>query len=92
MARSLRKGPFADSHILKHVARNKANRSTDSIRTRSRRSTIFPAFVGINFLVHNGRKFIPVYVTESMIGHKLGEFSFTRRDNPHRNGNKKAKK
>ncbi len=78
MPRSLKKGPFCDGHLLKKVS--EANRSGNKrpIKTWSRRSTIFPEFVGHNFMVHNGRKFIPVYVTENMVGHKLGEFSPTR--------------
>ncbi|QEK38737.1 30S ribosomal protein S19 [Candidatus Cytomitobacter primus] len=90
MSRSIIKGPFVDSHLFKHVERNKEGKKVGSIKTWSRRSMIIPSFVGITFLVHNGRKFIPVYVTEAMIGHKLGEFSFTRKHLPH--GNKRANK
>lgn len=78
MARSIKKGPFADPHLLRKV--EEANRTGQKkvIKTWSRRSTIFPEFVGHTFAVHNGRKFVPVFVTENMVGHKLGEFSPTR--------------
>ena len=78
MARSAKKGPFIDGHLMKKVeVLNQAN-DKKVVRTWSRRSTIFPEFVGHTIAVHNGRKFIPVYVTENMVGHKLGEFSATR--------------
>ena len=78
MARSTRKGPFIDGHLMVKVeAMNTANEKK-VIKTWSRRSTIFPEFVGHTIAVHNGKKFIPVYVTENMVGHKLGEFSATR--------------
>ncbi|MET0151101.1 MAG: 30S ribosomal protein S19 [Candidatus Binatia bacterium] len=78
MARSIKKGPFIDGHLLKKVqALNEANQKS-VVKTWSRRSTIIPDMIGHTFAVHNGRKFIPVYVTENMIGHKLGEFSPTR--------------
>ena len=78
MARSLRKGPFVDEHLLVKV--EKANSSGDKrvIRTWSRRSTVIPEMVGLTIAVHDGRKHVPVYVTESMVGHKLGEFAPTR--------------
>ncbi len=78
MARSLKKGPFIEAKLLKRV--EASNRSGDKkvIKTWSRRSTISPEFVGNTFAVHNGNKFIPIYVTENMVGHKLGEFSLTR--------------
>jgi small subunit ribosomal protein S19 len=78
MARSIKKGPFADKHLTKKV--EDANRTSKKsvIKTWSRRSTILPDFVGHTFAVHNGRKFIPVFVTENMVGHKLGEFAPTR--------------
>ncbi|XPV75316.1 MAG: 30S ribosomal protein S19 [Desulfovibrio sp.] len=78
MPRSLKKGPFLDDHLLKKVV--VANESQDRrvIKTWSRRSTIIPEMVGLTFAVHNGRKFIPVFVTENMVGHKLGEFAPTR--------------
>lgn len=78
MARSTKKGPFIDSHLMVKVeAMNTANEKK-VIKTWSRRSTIFPEFVGHTIAVHNGKKFIPVYVTENMVGHKLGEFAATR--------------
>ena len=78
MARSIKKGPFADEHLLKKV--EKANETGDKkvIQTWSRRSTIFPAFVGLTIAVYNGREHVPVYITEDMVGHKLGEFAPTR--------------
>ena len=83
MARSLKKGPFADESLLKKVdALNAANEKT-VIKTWSRRSTIFPSFVGHTFAVHDGRKHVPVYVTEDMVGHKLGEFALTRKAGGH---------
>lgn len=78
MARSLKKGPFVDQHLLAKVQEANAARGKKVIRTWSRRSTILPEMVGITIAVHNGRKFIPVFVTEGMVGHKLGEFSHTR--------------
>ncbi len=78
MSRSTKKGPFIDGHLMtKITVMNQAN-DKKVVRTWSRRSTIFPEFVGHTIAVHNGRKFIPVYVTENMVGHKLGEFSATR--------------
>jgi ribosomal protein S19, bacterial/organelle len=78
MARSLKKGPFADDHLLKKVkVLNDANKKT-VIQTWSRRSMIFPDFVGHTIAVHNGREHVPVYITEDMVGHKLGEFAPTR--------------
>ena len=78
MPRSLKKGPFIDDHLLKKVNEAQASRSSRVIKTWSRRSTIVPEMVGITLAVHNGRKFIPVFVSENMVGHKLGEFSPTR--------------
>lgn len=78
MARSIRKGPFVDRHLTKKVEDMLKNNKKSVIKTWSRRSTILPEFVGHTFAVHNGRKFIPVFVTENMVGHKLGEFSPTR--------------
>jgi small subunit ribosomal protein S19 len=87
MARSLKKGPFVDDSLMKKVvAMNKENKKT-VIKTWSRRSTIFPEFVGHTIAVHNGKDFIPVYVTEEMVGHKLGEFALTRKFSGHA-GNK----
>ena len=78
MARSLKKGPFVDDHLLKKVLKAKAEKSSKPIKTWSRRSTITPDFIGLNFLVHNGRDFVAVYITENHIGYKLGEFAPTR--------------
>ena len=78
MARSLKKGPFADASLLKKVDAMNASGNKQVIKTWSRRSTIFPAFVGHTIAVHDGRKHVPVYVTEDMVGHKLGEFALTR--------------
>ena len=76
--RSLKKGPFVDDHLVKKVADMNAKNEKKVVRTWSRRSTILPEFIGHTLAVHNGKKFIPVYVTENMVGHKLGEFSPTR--------------
>ncbi len=78
MSRSLKKGPFIDGHLAKKVADMNARNEKKVLRTWSRRSTIIPDFIGHTLGVHNGKKFIPVYVTENMVGHKLGEFSPTR--------------
>ena len=78
MPRSVSKGPFIDAHLQKKVDEAVANKSKKIIQTWSRRSTIAPDFVGLTFAVHNGKKFVPVFVTENMVGHKLGEFSPTR--------------
>jgi small subunit ribosomal protein S19 len=78
MARSIKKGPFVDEHLVKKVAAMNDSRQRQVIRTWSRRSTIIPEMVGYTIGVHNGRKFIPVFVTENMVGHKLGEFAPTR--------------
>ena len=78
MARSLKKGPFADGHLLKKIDALNAAGDKSVVKTLSRRSTIFPSFVGHTIAVHDGRKHVPVYVTEDMVGHKLGEFVPTR--------------
>ena len=78
MARSLKKGPFADGYLLKKIDAMNADNKKDVIKTWSRRSTIFPSFVGHTIAVYDGRKHVPVYVTEDMVGHKLGEFAPTR--------------
>ncbi|MGE4440891.1 MAG: 30S ribosomal protein S19 [Desulfomicrobium sp.] len=78
MPRSLKKGPFVDGHLLAKVEKSNADRSRQVIKTWSRRSTILPEMVGLTFAVHNGKKFIPVFVSENMVGHKLGEFAPTR--------------
>lgn len=90
MARSIKKGPFADDHLVKKVETAKANNDRKVIKTWSRRSTILPDFVGLTFAVHNGKKFVPVYVTENMVGHKMGEFATTRTFSGHTPGDKKA--
>lgn len=78
MPRSLKKGPFVDDHLFKKVQVSVDTMSRKIIKTWSRRSTILPEFVGLTFAVHNGKKFLPVFVTEDMVGHKLGEFAPTR--------------
>jgi small subunit ribosomal protein S19 len=92
MARSIKKGPFADDHLLKKV--EKANETGDKkvIQTWSRRSTVFPSFVGLTIAVYNGREHVPVYITEDMVGHKLGEFAPTRTYRGHDADDKKASK
>jgi small subunit ribosomal protein S19 len=78
MPRSVKKGPFVDHHLAKKVVETQQDGSKKVIKTWSRRSTIVPEMVGMTFAVHNGKKFIPVFITENMVGHKLGEFSPTR--------------
>ncbi len=78
MPRSVKKGPFVDKHLHTKVIEAQKQKSKKLLKTWSRRSTILPDFVGITFSVHNGRKFLPVFVTENMVGHKLGEFAPTR--------------
>mgnify|MGYP000042076225 CR=1 FL=1 len=78
MSRSLKKGPYVFERLLKKVEELNKSGKKEVIKTWSRRSTIFPAFIGHTFAVHNGKEFIPVYVTEDMVGHKLGEFALTR--------------
>ena len=90
MARSIKKGPFVDDHVMKKVLEAEKTSSKKVIKTWSRRSTITPEFIGLTLAVHNGRKFIPVYVTENMVGHKLGEFSPTRQFGGHA-GDRKTK-
>ena len=92
MARSLKKGPFADASLLKKVKVLNENGKKEVIKTWSRRSTIYPDFIGHTFAVHNGKEFIPVYVTEDMVGHKLGEFSLTRKCGGHGADKDKNKK
>jgi len=89
VARSIKKGPFFDDFLLKRVEKLKVSGRKELVRTWSRRSTIIPDFVGFTFGVHNGRKFIPVLVTENMVGHKFGEFSPTRIFHGH-SGDKKS--
>jgi small subunit ribosomal protein S19 len=88
MARSLKKGPFVDFKLEKRVVEAQESRKKTVIKTWSRRSMITPDFVGLTIAVHNGNKFIPVYVTENMVGHKLGEFSPTRTFRGHQKGKK----
>jgi small subunit ribosomal protein S19 len=78
MARSIKKGPFVDRHLLDKVAAARASNDKRPIRTWSRRSTVMPEFIGLTVAVHNGKQHIPVYITENMVGHKLGEFALTR--------------
>ncbi len=86
MPRSVKKGPFVDDHLNTKVGRlNRENRKA-AIKTWSRRSTIMPDFIGHTFMVHNGRKFVPVFVTDNMVGHKLGEFAPTRTFHGHASG------
>ena len=91
MGRSIKKGPFVDAHLLKKVETVRSTSDKRPIKTWSRRSTVLPLFVGLTIAVHNGKQHIPVYVTENMVGHKLGEFSLTRTFKGHTAG-KKAKK
>jgi small subunit ribosomal protein S19 len=90
LARSIKKGPFCDDHLQKKVQTARQTQSRQVIKTWSRRSTVLPDFVGITFAVHNGKKFVPVYVTENMVGHKLGEFASTRTFHGHTPADKKA--
>ena len=78
MARSLKKGPFIDGHLLKKVETAQSVNDKRVIKTWSRRSTVVPQMIGLTLAVHNGNKFVPVYITDTMVGHKLGEFSLTR--------------
>lgn len=78
MARSIKKGPFVDAHLLKKVESVRATNDKRPVKTWSRRSTVLPEFVGLTIAVHNGKQHIPVYISENMVGHKLGEFSLTR--------------
>ena len=91
MARSVKKGPFIDDHLMKKVQQAKETKSRKVIKTWSRRSDVIPDMVGLTFAVHNGKKFIPVFVTENMVGHKLGEFAPTRTFYSHA-GDRKIKK
>jgi small subunit ribosomal protein S19 len=91
MPRSVWKGPFVDGYLLEKAEKVRASGRNDIIKTWSRRSTIVPDFVGLTFAVHNGKKFVPVYVTENMVGHKLGEFAPTRTFHGH-GADKKVKR
>ena len=92
MARSIKKVPFADDHLIKKVEKQNAAGDKKVIQTWSRRSTIFPSFVGLTIAVYNGREHVPVYITEDMVGHKLGEFAPTRTYRGHDADDKKASK
>ena len=90
MARSIKKGPFVDAHLLKKAEKATATNDKKVIKTWSRRSTIVPEMLGLTMAVHNGRKFIPIYVSENMVGHKLGEFAHTKTFVAH-SGDRKTK-
>ncbi|WP_019415628.1 30S ribosomal protein S19 [Paenisporosarcina sp. TG20] len=92
MGRSLKKGPFVDDHLMKKVEVQKDSEKKQVIKTWSRRSTIFPTFIGLTIAVYDGRKHVPVYVTEDMVGHKLGEFAPTRAYKGHGNDDKKTRR
>ncbi len=92
MGRSLKKGPFADSHLSKKVETLNEKNEKKVIKTWSRRSTIFPQYIGHTIAVHDGRKHVPVYITEDMVGHKLGEFAPTRTYKGHTDDDKKTKR
>ncbi len=92
MPRSVKKGPFVDRHLYEKVMEAQRTGSRRPIKTWSRRSTVIPEMVGLTFAVHNGKNFIPVYVSESMVGHKLGEFAPTRTFRGHAGDKKAAKK
>jgi len=91
MARSIKKGPFVDGHLVKKVEAATATRDRKPIKTWSRRSTILPNFIGLTIAVHNGKQHVPVLISENMVGHKLGEFALTRTFKGHA-ADKKAKK
>jgi small subunit ribosomal protein S19 len=92
MARSVKKGPFCDLHLLNKVQKQNAANEKKVIQTWSRRSTVFPDFVGHTIAVYNGKSHVPVYITEDMVGHKFGEFEPTRTYHGHNKEDKKAKK
>jgi small subunit ribosomal protein S19 len=92
MARSIKKGPFIDDHLLKKVDAARATNDKRPIKTWSRRSTVLPDFIGLTIAVHNGKQHIPVYVSENMVGHKLGEFALTRTFKGHAADKKAAKR
>ena len=83
MARSLKNGPFIDESLMKKIQKLNAENKKEVVKTYSRRSTIFPDFVGHTIAIHNGKDFIPVYINEEMVGHKLGEFALTRKNGGH---------
>ena len=88
MGRSIKKGPFVDAHLMEKVEKVRATNDKRPIKTWSRRSTVLPDFVGLTIAVHNGRQHMPVFITENMVGHKLGEFSLTRTFKGHPGGKK----
>ena len=90
MSRSIKKGPFVDHHLIKKVEAARAGNDKRPIKTWSRRSTVIPDFVGLTIAVHNGKQHIPVYVSENMVGHKLGEFAMTRTFKGHSSDKKAA--
>jgi small subunit ribosomal protein S19 len=90
VSRSIKKGPFCDDHLVKKIDLAKATNDRKVIKTWSRRSVILPDFIGLTLAVHNGKKFVPVYVTENMVGHRLGEFAPTRTFHGHTPADKKA--
>ncbi len=92
MARSVKKGPFVDLHLLKKVEAVRATNDKRPVKTWSRRSTVLPEFVGLTIAVHNGKQHVPVYISENMVGHKLGEFSLTRTFKGHAADKKAAAK
>ncbi|MFP3916273.1 30S ribosomal protein S19 [Lysinibacillus telephonicus] len=92
MGRSLKKGPFVDDHLMKKVEAQQGSEKKQVIKTWSRRSTIFPNFIGLTIAVYDGRKHVPVYVTEDMVGHKLGEFAPTRTYKGHGADDKKTRR
>ena len=92
MARSLKKGPFVDLHLVKKVDAARSGNDKRPVKTWSRRSTVLPDFVGLTIAVHNGRQHVPIYVTENMVGHKLGEFANTRTFKGHAADKKVAKR
>lgn len=92
MGRSLKKGPFADDHLLKKIKTLNEKNEKRVIKTWSRRSTIFPEFVGHTIAVHDGRKHVPIYITEDMVGHKLGEFAPTRTFKGHAGEDRRTKR
>lgn len=92
MSRSIKKGPFCDDHLMKKIENHSGKGDKKVIQTWSRRSTIFPDFIGFTIAVYNGREHVPVYVTEDMVGHKLGEFAPSRTYHGHGKDDKKAKK
>jgi small subunit ribosomal protein S19 len=91
MSRSVKKGPFVDAHLIKKIEAAQSSNDKRPIKTWSRRSTVLPEFIGLTVAVHNGRQHVPVFVTENMVGHKLGEFAMTRTFKGHA-ADKKAKK